>query len=104
MVLGKFVGVAGFSFLLIKTKIAVLPPKVNWVHICGVALLAGIGFTMSLFISELAFTDHVMILHAKLGIMIASVIAATLGFVVLFRMGSKQDSFAENNKSSFKNN
>jgi len=104
LVLGKFVGVAGFSFLLVKTKIAVLPRGVNWVHICGVALLAGIGFTMSLFISELAFTDHAMILHAKLGIMIASVTAATLGFVVLFRMGSKQNSSAENNKSKSNNN
>ena len=104
LVLGKFVGVVGFSFLLVKTKIAVLPRGVNWTQICGVAFLAGIGFTMSLFISELAFTDPAIILHAKLGIMIASVIAATLGFVVLFRMGSKQDSFAENNKSSFKNN
>ena len=103
LVLGKFVGVAGFSFLLVKTKIAVLPRGVNWTHICGVALLAGIGFTMSLFISELAFTDPTMILHAKLGIMIASVIAATLGFVLLM-MGSKQNSFAENDKGSSKNN
>jgi len=103
LVLGKFVGVAGFSFLLVKTKIAVLPPSVNWTHICGVALLAGIGFTMSLFISELAFTDPKMIHHAKLGIMIASVAAATLGFVLLM-MGSKQNSSAENNESSSKNN
>ncbi len=103
LVLGKFVGVAGFSFLLVKTKIAVLPPGVNWRHICGVALLAGIGFTMSLFISELAFTDPAMILHAKLGIMIASVIAAIFGFVVLFMMGSNQNSSAENSKSSAKN-
>jgi len=104
LVLGKFVGVAGFSFLLVKTKIAVLPSGVNWRHICGVALLAGIGFTMSLFISELAFTDPAIILQAKLGIIIASVTAATLGFVVLLMMGSKQTSSAENNKSSSKNN
>lgn len=103
LVLGKFVGVAGFSFLLVKTKIAVLPPSVNWVHIGGVALLAGIGFTMSLFISELAFTDPAMILHAKLGILLASVTAATLGFVLLM-IGSKQNSSAENNTSSSKNN
>jgi NhaA family Na+:H+ antiporter len=104
LVLGKFLGVTGFTFLLVKTKIAVLPPGVNWTHICGIALLAGIGFTMSLFISELAFTDPAMILHAKLGIMIASVIAAALGFVVLFIMGNKRNSFAENNKSDSKNN
>jgi len=103
LVLGKFVGVAGFSFLLVKTKIAVLPRGVNWTHICGVALLAGIGFTMSLFISELAFTDPAMILHAKLGIMIASLTAAILGCVVLLTIGIKQNLSAENIKSGSKN-
>jgi len=79
-----------------------LPPGVNWTHICGVALLAGIGFTMSLFISELAFTDPAMILHAKLGILIGSVTSATLGFVLLM-IGSNQNSSTENNTSSSKN-
>ncbi len=84
LLLGKFIGVFGFSFLLVKLKFAELPVGTNWKHISGVAFLAGIGFTMSLFISELAFADPQMILQAKLGILVASVTAAIVGFVILY--------------------
>jgi Na+:H+ antiporter, NhaA family len=84
LLLGKFLGVFGFSYILVKFNFAELPQGTNWGHISGVALLAGIGFTMSLFISELAFTDPQMILQAKLGILIASVTAAILGFLILY--------------------
>jgi len=87
LVIGKFVGVAGFSFLLVKLNIAVLPGGLNWKHILGVSLLAGMGFTMSLFISALAFGDNGMLLQAKLGILIASIISALLGFAVFYFLG-----------------
>lgn len=99
LLLGKFLGVFGFSYILVKLKLAVLPQGVNWFHISGVALLAGIGFTMSLFISELAFTDPQMILQAKLGILIASILAAILGFLILYLNTSDASHVSDSNKA-----
>ncbi len=79
LVLGKFIGISLFSRLMVKFKLATLPEGVSWNQIYGVALLAGIGFTMSIFISELAFSDEAFKQIAKVGIMTASVIAAVLG-------------------------
>jgi NhaA family Na+:H+ antiporter len=83
LVIGKFVGVLFFSWIMVKLKFAVLPQQVQWRHIVGVAMLAGIGFTMSLFITELAFNDIKMIEQAKYGILLASVIAGTSGILIL---------------------
>ncbi len=83
LVLGKFIGISLFSRLMVKLKLATLPEGVSWSQIYGVALLAGIGFTMSIFISELAFSDEAFKQIAKVGIMAASVIAAVLGMVWL---------------------
>lgn len=58
---------------------ASLPRRVNWGHMVGSGLLAGIGFTMSLFVSNLAFDDSVLLTQAKLGVLLASVLAALLG-------------------------
>ncbi len=79
LVLGKFIGISLFSRLMVKFKLTTLPEGVSWNQIYGVALLAGIGFTMSIFISELAFSDEAFKQIAKVGIMTASVIAAVLG-------------------------
>ncbi len=79
LILGKFIGISLFSRLMVKFKLATLPEGVSWKQIYGVALLAGIGFTMSIFISELAFSDEAFRQIAKVGIMAASVIAALLG-------------------------
>jgi NhaA family Na+:H+ antiporter len=83
LVIGKFAGVLLFTWLTVQLKLAVLPAKANWRHITGVALLAGIGFTMSLFITELAFKDAAMVEQAKYGILIASIIAGTSGLWLL---------------------
>lgn len=83
LVVGKFAGVLLFTWLLVKTKIGTLPQGATWKHIMGVALLAGIGFTMSLFVSALAFTDAQRIEQAKAGILVASLIAGILGITVL---------------------
>ncbi len=91
LVLGKFVGISLFSKLMVKFKLASLPEGVSWNQIYGVALLAGIGFTMSIFISELAFSDEAFKQIAKVGILAASVIAAVLGMAWL-ALSTKKES------------
>jgi len=83
LVLGKFLGISIFSHLIVKMKVAVLPEGVSFRDIYGVALLAGIGFTMSIFISDLAFSDQQLVQVAKVGIFTASIIAAVLGVIIL---------------------
>jgi len=83
LLVGKQVGIFGFSLLVIKSGWTELPVGVNWGHIWGVSLLGGIGFTMSIFISELAFFDDAMIADAKIAIFIASILAGICGFLVL---------------------
>ena len=83
LVVGKFVGIVSMTKILVALKLAVLPEGVNWRHIYGVALLAGVGFTMSLFIVELAFDHHEYVIQAKIGIFIASVIGGGAGFLLL---------------------
>lgn len=83
LIIGKFVGVLLFTWLMVKTGLAQLPDQANWKHITGVALLAGVGFTMSLFISNLAFEQPEFIEQAKYGILIASLIAGILGITLL---------------------
>lgn len=80
---GKFVGVVGMVFLILKLKWAVLPKELNKTHIVGVGFLTAIGFTMSLFIAELAFTQPEYIAQAKLGILTASVLASIVGYFVI---------------------
>lgn len=89
LVIGKFLGVFTFSWILVRTKYFSLPNGVTWKHIAGAALLAGIGFTMSLFISELAFTNPEMIANAKYGILLASLIAGFSGFFLLKSISKK---------------
>ena len=83
LVLGKFIGISCFSWLAVRIGIARLPAGVGWRHLLGAAWLAGIGFTMSLFISQLAFNDHVLVEQAKVGILFASLVAAAIGFIWL---------------------
>jgi len=83
LVIGKFIGVSLFSRIAVWFKLANLPEGVTWNQIYGVAFLAGIGFTMSMFISDLAFKDDEIKQIAKVGIMTASFISATIGMVWL---------------------
>lgn len=89
LVLGKFLGISLFSKLMVWLKISILPEGVSWNQIYGVAFLAGIGFTMSMFISDLAFKDEEFKQIAKVGIMAASLISATIGMIWL-NVGSKK--------------
>lgn len=94
LIFGKFLGITLLSKLAVWLKLASLPEGVNWHHIYGVSLLAGIGFTMSMFISDLAFTDVALKQIAKVGIMAASVIAAAIGMIWL-AMAGKPDALQE---------
>ena len=94
LVLGKQIGVTGFSWAIVKSGWADLPDGVRWPHVWGVSCLAGVGFTMSLFITELAFDDPSHIGKAKLGILAASLIAGILGYWIL------SSSLPKNSKST----
>lgn len=84
LVVGKLVGVFGASALAVGLRIAELPRNAGWLHMVGIALLCGIGFTMSLFIGLLAFASNEALQDAvKLGILAGSLIAAVLGAAVL---------------------
>jgi NhaA family Na+:H+ antiporter len=92
LVLGKFIGISVFSKLMVKLKFSSLPDNVAWMEIYGAAMLAGIGFTMSIFITDLAFDDKSIIENAKVGVMAASLISALLGLLILKIFYNKRDS------------
>jgi NhaA family Na+:H+ antiporter len=73
--------------LAVRSGVAALPEGVAWRQVVGAAMLGGIGFTMSLFIADLAFVDTPLLPPAKLGIMIASLIAGVAGWLVLRNTG-----------------
>lgn len=87
LVVGKQIGITLMAWLVTRLGLSQKIPGVTWKQIYGASLLAGIGFTMSLFISNLAFSDPIMIASAKVGILAASFISAGLGWVVLSRNG-----------------
>ena len=84
LVLGKPLGIMLFSWLTVKLKIASLPENVNWFHMLGAAILGGVGFTMAIFVANLAFTTEAHVAEAKLGILLASLVAGVVGFMFLF--------------------
>ncbi len=84
LLIGKQVGVFGFSWIAIQLNLAALPKGVNWIQLYGVSMLTGIGFTMSLFISSLAFSDDSMFAYTdKLAILIGSFVSGILGYWIL---------------------
>jgi NhaA family Na+:H+ antiporter len=90
LVLGKFLGVFSFSWLAIKTKVATMPTGVNWKSFASVCVLCGIGFTVSMFIADLAYSPlgeagRQSLDHAKLGILCGTIIAALVGSLLLNR-------------------
>jgi Na+:H+ antiporter, NhaA family len=89
LVLGKPLGILLFLWLISRAGIASLPPGIRWSHMVGVACLAGVGFTMSLFVASLAFRNDPALQTAKMGILIASLIAGSIGFFLLYRASSQ---------------
>lgn len=83
LIIGKPLGIFTFAFLATKMKLCKLPPDLSWKNILGVGFLGGIGFTMSIFITLLAYEDTVLIDNTKLTILLSSLVAGLVGFFVL---------------------
>lgn len=82
--IGKQIGVFGFSFIAIKLGLAKLPDSSNFMQLYGVAVLTGIGFTMSLFVNSLAFSDPLQFMFAdKLAILVGSCVSGIVGYLIL---------------------
>lgn len=95
LILGKLIGINLFSLIAIKLKLSSLPQNSSWTQMIGVGFLAGIGFTMSIFIALLSFKGEIEIQdEAKFAILIASFLAAVLGFIIL-SLSSKKKKFLQ---------
>ncbi len=91
LVLGKFIGITGVCWLMLKLGIAELPKDTRFTQIAGVSLLAGIGFTMSIFVAQLGFEGQDdLLLIAKTGILAASLLAGAAGFIWLYLVSKPQ--------------
>lgn len=89
LVVGNCIGVSLMSFIAHKSGVSVIPNHVNGLHIVGAAFLAGVGFTMSIFIANLAFADNPALLNSsKIGILIGSSVSGLIGYVIL-RFGKR---------------
>ncbi len=86
LVVGKVVGIVGASWLMVRLKYADLPKGSSWRHMIGIGLLAGIGFTVSIFVTELAFNSEHFITISKLSIFLASAISGGLGLMFMRRI------------------
>ncbi|MDN6280900.1 MAG: Na+/H+ antiporter NhaA [Lactococcus lactis] len=83
LLVGKVIGVVGVTLLLVKLKVTTFPKGMNIKNLLGIGLLASIGFTMSLFITSLAFSHEAYVTQAKIGIFAASIIGGLLGYFLL---------------------
>jgi NhaA family Na+:H+ antiporter len=86
LVIGKPIGITLFAWLAVRIGLAYKPPAIAWQHVGAVALLGGIGFTISLFVAELAFSHSVLADDARVGILFGSLLAGGAGFVALRRV------------------
>lgn len=89
LMLGKPMGITLFAWLASKAGIAELPPQMSWTQLHGAAWLGGIGFTMSLFVTSLAFTSDGLATQAKLGLLVGSLVAGIIGALILVRASSR---------------
>jgi NhaA family Na+:H+ antiporter len=91
LVIGKPLGILLFCYVLVRLGWGKLPTNVSWMEMAGVGMLAGIGFTMSIFISMLAFSDPSTQDAAKIGVLLASLAAVVLGAITLRIWGSNSE-------------
>ncbi len=105
LVLGKPLGITLLSFVAVTIGICKLPLDLNWWHVFGAGLLGGIGFTMSIFITNLAFVGNAEIINAsKMAILLASLTAGTIGFLWLKLFGKPTESDADMDAMDFHTN
>jgi NhaA family Na+:H+ antiporter len=88
LILGKPIGIVFFSWLATKTRLATMLQNIGWLQIAGVGILGGVGFTMSLFVANLAFAGTPQVEAAKMSILVASILAGAAGMIVLARQKS----------------
>jgi Na+:H+ antiporter, NhaA family len=91
LVLGKPLGIFLFTYLAVRLGFATLPTGVSWGQVVGVGLLGGVGFTVALFITDLAYVQEDFVTEAKMGILAASVLAGTIGFLYLRFAGTENN-------------
>ena len=89
LLFGKPLGIFLFTFLAVKLRLGEMPPGTTWMHILGVGMLGGIGFTVSLLVTGLAFENAALADEAKLGVLCGSIVAGALGFVFLLLTSSR---------------
>nr|WP_230685093.1 Na+/H+ antiporter NhaA [Cellulomonas sp. JZ18] len=89
LVVGNAIGITGAASLALRLRLGELPGRVRWGHLMGGAVLAGIGFTISLFIAGLAFDDPVQLEQAKIGVLAGSLVAAVAGSLLLRWLGER---------------
>lgn len=94
LILGKQIGVFGMTYAMVKLNLARMPQDATWLHIYGISCLAGIGFTMSLFIGGLSFADAELMNQTRLGVLSGSIISAILGYSALI-IARKKNPIAE---------
>ena len=88
--IGKQLGVFLFSYVSIKTKIAQMPNNSNWFNLYGVGVLTGIGFTMSLFVGNLAFVDNIQYMDGvKIGVLTGSLLSTLFGYFLILLSPNK---------------
>ncbi len=90
LVLGKPLGIFALTWITVGISPATLPNGVRWLHMVGIGILGGIGFTVALFMTDLSFDSETLIAHAKLAIMTASLVAGTIGYLTLRRACSRE--------------
>lgn len=88
LLLGKFLGIFLLTYILVKLKIFLLPRSMTVKHLFGVSIISGIGFTMSIFITSLAYSNPLYITQAKIGIFAASIVGGIVGYIYLSRLSS----------------
>ncbi len=93
LVVGKPVGILAASALTVKSGLSKLPSGVCWRHMAGAAILGGVGFTMSIFVANLAFADPAVTIAAKSAILLASLVAGLCGYALLFVEARKTASY-----------
>ena len=98
LVVGKIAGITLFTLLAVKIGLCTLPPGTTKRHIVGIASIAGIGFTVSMFIGGLAFDNAMLQDEAKIGILFASVVAAIIGTFILYKSSEREESSMEEEK------
>lgn len=102
LVLGKPLGIVGFTWLMTKVGRVKLDPNLKWIDLVGMGALGGIGFTVSLLVAELSFNDSQTLGYAKVGIFVASFVAAILGSMILVPRGRHYKALKDKEKGAAK--